>query len=229
MVIKMRILLLEDDIEAARYLGAGLEQEGFLVTHCDSSEKANIVLEANGFDAYIIDIMLPGQDGISFIEHLRQRNDNTPILILSARHTLDDRIRGLKTGGDDYLVKPYAFVELLARLQALLRRAHPQRSSSQLKIDNLVLDRMKRQVWRNEQEIILQNRDFSLLEYLMEHQDEVVTRTMLLEAIWGLHFDPQTNVVDVHICRLREKIDRNFSPALLHTVRGAGYVLKAPK
>ena len=221
----MKILVIEDDRETATYLVKGLTESGHVVDHAaDGDSGLELALSAN-YDALIVDRMLPGRDGLAIISALRESEVATPVLILSALGEVDDRVEGLTAGGDDYLVKPYAFSELLARLQALARRAQPEQQRTRLKVADLELDCLKRKVTRAEQNIQLQPREFRLLEYLMRHTGQVVTRTMLLENVWDYHFDPQTNVIDVHISRLRGKIDKDFEPPLLHTVRGAGYSL----
>jgi two-component system OmpR family response regulator len=221
----MKILVIEDDRETAAYLVKGLNESGHVVDHAaDGDSGLNLGLTAS-YDALIVDRMLPGRDGLSIISALREANVATPTLILSALGEVDDRVQGLTAGGDDYLVKPYAFAELLARLQALGRRAQPDQQRTVLKVADLELDCLKRKVTRAGQNIALQPREFRLLEYLMRHTGQVVTRTMLLENVWDYHFDPQTNVIDVHVSRLRAKIDKDFDRPLLHTVRGAGYSL----
>ncbi|MDP1707673.1 MAG: response regulator transcription factor [Gammaproteobacteria bacterium] len=223
----MRILLIEDDRQAAAYLVKGLKESGYAVDHAaNAGEGSHLALQEN-YDAMIIDRMLPGGDGLSIIEAIRGRGNATPVLILSALGEVDDRVKGLRAGGDDYLTKPYAFSELLARLEALLRR-RAGGVDGQLRVADLEMDLLARSVTRGGTRIDLQPREFRLLEYLMRHSNQVVTRTMLLEHVWDYHFDPQTNVIDVHVSRLRQKIDKNFSAPLLHTVRGAGYCLRAP-
>ncbi|HET7369472.1 MAG TPA: response regulator transcription factor [Gammaproteobacteria bacterium] len=224
----MQILVIEDDREAAAYLAKGLAESGHLpeLVH-DGAEGLRRAL-AETFDVIIVDRMLPGMDGLSIVAELRSRDKATPILILSALSDTDERVSGLRAGGDDYLVKPFAFSELLARVEALGRRQRPELVEKVLAVGDLRLDRIKRAVSRNGQRIQLQPREFRLLEFLMMRADQVVTRTMLLEHVWDYHFDPQTNVIDVHISRLRNKIDKDFDPPLLHTVRGAGYSLRTP-
>jgi two-component system OmpR family response regulator len=223
----MRILVIEDDRQAAAYLVKGLKESGYAVDHAaNAGEGSHLALQEN-YDAMIIDRMLPGGDGLSIIEAIRGRGNATPVLILSALGEVDDRVKGLRAGGDDYLTKPYAFSELLARLEALLRR-RAGGVDGQLRVADLEMDLLARSVTRGGTRIDLQPREFRLLEYLMRHSNQVVTRTMLLEHVWDYHFDPQTNVIDVHVSRLRQKIDKNFSAPLLHTVRGAGYCLRAP-
>jgi two-component system, OmpR family, response regulator len=223
----MHVLLMEDDGEAAAYLGKGLRESGHSVDHAATGEDGlHMALNAT-YDALVVDRMLPGRDGLSVIAMLRAGGDRTPALVLSAMGEVDDRVAGLRAGGDDYVVKPYAFREVLARLEALVRRTRPQAARSRLKVADLTLDLETHAVTRNGTRIQLQPREYHLLEYLMRHHGQVVTRTMLLEQVWDYHFDPQTNVVDVHISRLRAKIDRDFDRPLLHTVRGAGYKLSA--
>ena len=222
----MRILIIEDDQETAAYIVKGLKEAGHAVDHAADGQTGLQLGSAEPYDALVVDRMLPQLDGLSIIEELRGADINTPVLILSALGEVDDRVDGLKAGGDDYLAKPFAFSELLARLEALVRRAEIEAPVTRLQVDGLEMDLLSRTVRRDGQEIELQPREFRLLEYLMRHSGQVVTRTMLLEKVWDYHFDPQTNVIDVHISRLRSKIDRNFDIPLLHTVRGAGYVLR---
>lgn len=221
----MKILLIEDDARAAAYLVKGLEESGHAVDHAVNGVDGLHLAMTGAYDILIVDRMLPGLDGIALITAYRAAGRATPVLILSAMAEVDDRVLGLKAGGDDYLTKPYAFAELLARLDALTRRPVARDTQTTLTVADLVLDRVRHKVTRRDRPVVLQPREFRLLEYLMRHAGQVVTRTMLLEQVWGYHFDPQTNVIDVHISRLRSKIDRDFSPPLLHTVRGAGYML----
>ena len=221
----MKLLVIEDDRETAAYLVKGLSESGHSVDHAADGECGLEHALSTQYDALIVDRMLPGRDGLSIISALREAEISTPVLILSALGEVDDRVQGLTAGGDDYLVKPYAFSELLARLQALVRRVQPEQQKTFLKVSDLELDCLKRKVTRDGEKILLQPREFRLLEYLMRHEGQVVTRTMLLENVWDYHFDPQTNVIDVHISRLRGKIDKDFERPLLHTVRGAGYSL----
>lgn len=222
----MRILLIEDDREAAAYLLKGLSESGHVSDHAkDGAEGLHMALEGQ-YDVLIVDRMLPVHDGLSVVETLRAKNNVTPVLFLSALGEVDDRVKGLKAGGDDYLPKPYAFSELLARVEALVRRRMPEQVETKLLVEDLEMDLLQRLVKRAGLEIDLQPREFRLLEYLMRHAGQVVTRTMLLENVWDYHFDPQTNVIDVHISRLRAKIDKNFERPLLQTVRGAGYTLR---
>ncbi len=224
----MRILVVEDDLEAAGFLVKGLADGGHSVDHAKDGHEGLEMGRDNAYDALVVDRMLPRRDGLSVIEELRRQGVNTPVLILSALDAVDDRVAGLRAGGDDYLTKPYAINELDARLQALVRRANPEHTAMQLQVGDLKLDLLKHKVWRGDSLINLQPREFRLLEYLMRHEGQVVTRTMLLENVWDYHFDPQTNVIDVQISRLRSKIDKAFDSAMLQTVRGAGYKLVDP-
>lgn len=222
----MRLLVVEDDAAIARFVKKGLEEAGYVVdTAADGRVGLELALK-HPYDAAIVDVMLPGLDGLGLIEELRRRRIKMPMLILSAKHTVDDRVKGLQTGGDDYLTKPFAFVELLARLQAILRRSTAPSEPEQLIVGDLKLDRMTREVERGGRRIELRPREFSLLEYLMRNAGRVVSKTMILSRLWNYTFDPRTNVVDVLVFRLREKIDKDFDVKLLHTVRGVGYVLK---
>ena len=221
----MRILLIEDDQGAAAYLVQGLTESGHAVDHAANGDDGLRLAQDGEYDVMIVDRMLPGRDGLSIIRTLRAQNDTTPALVLSALGEVDDRVEGLRAGGDDYLVKPYAFAELLARLDALLRRGGDKDTASCLKIADLELDTAKNRVKRAGKVIHLQPRELRLLAFFMRHSGQVVTRTMLLEQVWDFQFDPQTNVIDTQISRLRAKIDRGFERPLLHTVRGAGYRL----
>lgn len=223
----MRILIIEDDLEAAAYVVKGLRESGHLADHAPDGETGLNQATDGAYDVLVVDRMLPKRDGLSVIQALRDEGDTTPILILSALGEVDDRVKGLKAGSDDYLTKPFAFSELLARIEALVRRQNPEQVQTKLSVGGLELDLLARTVTREGDQIELQPREFLLLEYLMKHAGQVVTRTMLLENVWEYHFDPQTNVIDVHISRLRAKIDKNFDQPLLHTVRGAGYSLRA--
>jgi len=222
----MRILVIEDDARTASHLVNGLRESGHIVDHAGDGESGLDVASSAGYDALIVDRMLPRLDGLALVRALRDGGDDTPVLILSALDKVDQRVEGLRSGGDDYLVKPYAFSELLARVEALARRRAPEQTATRLQVGDLTMDLLARQVERAGRGIDLQPREFQLLEYLMRHAGQVVTRTMLLEQVWEYHFDPQTNVIDVHISRLRKKIDRDFPQRLLHTVRGAGYVMR---
>ena len=223
----MRILVIEDDRKAAAYVVKGLAEGGHNADHAADGEDGYEMAAHGAYDVLVVDRMLPKLDGLTLVSRLRAAGVRTPILFLSALGEVDDRVKGLRAGGDDYLVKPYAFSELLARIEALARRNNPSEVETRLKVGDLELDCLTRRVSRGGQEILLQPREFRLLEYLMRNAGHVVTRTMLLEHVWDYHFDPQTNVIDVHISRLRSKIDRDFATPLLHTVRGAGYSLRA--
>jgi two-component system, OmpR family, response regulator len=223
----MRILVVEDDLEAQRYLVNGLKEAGHVVDDAADGDVGLTLALSRSYDVAIVDRMLPGLDGLKLVGEIREHGNTTPVLFLSALSEIDDRVRGLKAGGDDYLTKPYAFAELLARIDALMRRRHPASVKTQLQVGDLELDLLARTARRNGSAIDLQPREFRLLEYLMRHAGQVVTRTMLLESVWEYHFDPQTNVIDVHISRLRAKIDKGFETPLLHTVRGAGYMIRA--
>ncbi|MGB9108729.1 MAG: response regulator transcription factor [Telluria sp.] len=219
-------LVIEDDAETREYLRAGLESAGFTVLALDNGSDGSHQLRERRWDIVVLDRMLPGQvDGVTIIEQMRARGDLTPVLILSALNNVDERVRGLRAGSDDYLAKPFVMSELLARVNNLTRRATWSREVTQLKVADLQLDLRTIRVTRQGVSINLQPREFRLLEYLMRHEGQIVTRTMLLEGVWDYHFDPQTNVIDVQISRLRSKIDKDFGPPLIHTVRGAGYVL----
>jgi two-component system, OmpR family, response regulator len=224
----VKLLLVEDNERVARFVTKGLHESGHSVDHADNGRDGMFLAASEPYDVIIMDRMLPGQiDGLGIIEALRRAGNQTPILILSALSDVDERIRGLRSGGDDYLTKPFAFGELLARIDALSRRQRAESPSELvLQVGDLRLDLLSRKAQRGTRPITLQPREFKLLEYLMRHAGQVVTRTMLLEAVWDLHFDPQTNVIDVHISRLRAAIDKGFERPLLHTVRGAGYVLR---
>ncbi len=223
----MQILIVEDDIQTANYLIKGLTEEGHNVSHESEGNTGLFMALENDYDVIIMDRMLPKLDGLSIIKTIRASGKQTPIIILSALGEVNDRVLGLKAGGDDYLVKPFAFAELLARLEVLVRRSDVKAIETTIKVADLELDQMSHCVKRAGQAIDLQPREFRLLEYLMRHQGQVVTRTMLLEAVWDFHFDPQTNVIDVHISKLRSKIDKGFDSPLLQTIRGTGYCLKS--
>lgn len=222
----MRILLVEDDRDAAAYLVKALREAGHVPDHAVDGEDGYAQATVNSYDVLVVDRMLPKLDGLSVIGRLRAEGVRTPTLILSALGQVDDRVAGLRAGGDDYLTKPYAFSELLARIEALGRRGAPNAADTVYRVGDLELDRLAHKVVRLGGEIVLQPREFRLLEYLMRHAGQVVTRTMLLENVWDYHFDPQTNVIDVHISRLRSKIDKGYDTPLLHTVRGAGYMVR---
>ena len=223
----MRILVIEDDRETADFIAKGLSEAGYVADVVTDGKEGLVRAVGEDYDAAIVDRMLPGLDGLSLVEALRGAGKRLPILFLSAMGGVEDRVQGLRRGGDDYLTKPFAFSELHARLEVLLRRRGGETVETVLKVADLEMDLLARQVRRAGREIELQPREFRLLEYLMRHAGQVVTRTMLLENVWGYHFDPQTNVIDVHISRLRQKIDRDFDRPLLQTVRGAGYALRA--
>ncbi len=223
----MHILLIEDDINAASYVIKGLKESGHVVDHASDGEEGMELSLALKFDVIIIDRMLPKLDGLSLIKKIRDKKINTPILILSALGEVDEKVLGLKAGADDYLAKPFSFSELLARIEVLVRRTNPEVKETSIKVGSLIMNLLTRQVHRNGIEIELQPREFRLLEFLMRRSNQVVTRTMLLEGVWEYHFDPQTNVIDVHISRLRSKIDKPFDgKEMLFTERGAGYALR---
>jgi two-component system OmpR family response regulator len=223
----MRILIIEDDPEAAAYLVKAFREAGHLADHAADGLEGYAMARDGAYDALIVDRMLPKLDGLSLIGGLREQKIDTPVLILSALGQVDDRVKGLRAGGDDYLAKPYAFSELLARVEVLQRRKGGAASDPTVyRVGGLELDRLSHKLTRNGHEILMQPREFRLLEYLMKHAGQVVTRTMLLENVWDYHFDPQTNVIDVHISRLRSKIDKGFDTPLLHTIRGAGYMIR---
>lgn len=227
----MRILVIDDDRETLDFVVQGLEESGHVADEAEDGKEGLFLALEGDHDAIVVDRMLPGLDGLSIVQTLRSEGRKTPILILSALGEVDDRVQGLRRGGDDYLVKPFAFSELLARLEALVRRGEtePDAAPTRLSVADLEIDRLSRRVKRAGRTIELQPREFRLLEFLMEHSGQVVTRTMLLEKVWDYHFDPQTNVIDVHVSRLRSKIDKDFDPPLIHTVRGVGYVLRVPE
>jgi two-component system OmpR family response regulator len=222
----MRVLVVEDDRETAHFLQKALKESGHSADLAEDGETGLSLAEGGDYDVLIVDRMLPRLDGLTMIKELRGKGMRTPVLILSALGEVDDRVKGLRAGGDDYLTKPYAYSELLARVEALARRAVPEEQETRYAVGGLVLDRLSHRVTRDGEPIQLQPREYRLLEYLMKHAGQVVTRTMLLEHVWDYHFDPQTNVIDVHVSRLRAKIDKNFDKPLLHTVRGAGYTIR---
>ncbi len=222
----MHILIIEDDKQAADYLVNALNEAGHNVDHAGDGETAFMMCDASEYDVLVVDRMLPKMDGLSLLRKLRDRGDMTHALILSALGQVDDRVEGLRSGGDDYLTKPYSFSELLARIEVLSKRKIIDDTGTVLAVADLKLDRLSHKVFRAETKILLQPREFRLLEYLMRNAGKVVTRTMLLEQVWDYHFDPQTNVIDVHISRLRGKIDKEFDFPLLHTIRGTGYILQ---
>lgn len=225
----MRALLIEDDPQLSQYLQKALKEVGIVADHSADGRDGLFLAMSEEYDILIVDRMLPQLDGLSILRTLRASDKHTPVLILSALGEVDDRVAGLRAGGDDYLVKPFAFSELHARIEALMRRGNSDTPETRLSLGDLQMDLLKREVQRAGQNLELQPLEFRLLEYLLRHAGQVVTRTMLLENVWDYHFDPQTNVIDVHISRLRGKIDRDFDHPLLHTVRGAGYQLRAPQ
>ena len=225
----MRILVVEDDRKIASLVVRGMEQAGFAVDHAEDGDDALHLILSGSYDAAIMDVMLPKLDGLTIIERMRQQKILTPVIVLSAKRSVDDRVRGLQTGGDDYLVKPFSFSELLARVHALIRRANHETEPTRLLIGELSLDLLSREVRRSGKKIDLQPREFSLLEYLMRSSGRVVSKTMIIEHVWGYNFDPQTNVVDVLVSRLRNKVDRDFENKMIHTHRGVGYALKLPE
>ena len=222
----MRLLLVEDDSKIGAFVQKGLKEAGYVVDRAEDGPAGLQMALDLCYDAAIVDIMLPGLDGLAIIDELRRRRIRLPVIILSAKRSIDDRVEGLRAGGDDYLTKPFAFSELLARVQALIRRASDTPEPTGLSVADLNIDLLARTVHRGEQRINLQPREFALLEYLARNADRVVSRTMIMEHVWGYNFDPNTNIVESRISRLRDKIDRNFARPLIHTVRGMGYVLK---
>ena len=224
----MRILLVEDDLKIASFVLKGLKESGFAVDHAVDGKEGLYMALTEPYDTAIIDIMLPQLNGFSLIEDLRRQQINTPVIILSAKRSVDDRVQGLHAGSDDYLTKPFAFSELLARVQALIRRSTGASEPTSLAVGDLSMNLLTREVIRGGKKIDLQPREFALLEYLMRNTGRVVSKTMIMEHVWDYNFDPQTNVVEARICRLRDKIDKDFGVKLIQTIRGAGYVLKGP-
>jgi heavy metal response regulator len=222
----MRILLVEDDLKIASFVQKGLKEAGFAVDHATNGEDGLHLAVTESYDALIIDVMLPKLDGLALIEKLRDQQINTPVIILSAKRSVDDRVKGLQKGSDDYLTKPFAFTELLARLHALIRRSNGITEPSRLISGDLSMNLLTREVVRGDTNIELQPREFALLEYLMRNAGKVVSKTMIMEHVWNFNFDPQTNVVEARMSRLRDKIDRSFDKKIIHTIRGVGYVLK---
>ena len=222
----MRVLIVEDDERTASFVAKGLREAGYIVEHAADGATGLQMAKVAAFDAAIVDIMLPKLDGLTLIQHLRRDGVRTPVLVLSAKRSVDDRVRGLQAGGDDYLVKPFAFAELLARVQALIRRTTATTEPTTLNVGDLTMDLLRRRVTRAEQEIDLQPKEFALLEFLMRNAGRVVSKTMIMEHVWEYNFDPQTNVVEARVCRLRDKIDRPFTRKLIRTIRGVGYVLE---
>ena len=223
----MRVLLVEDDEKLASYIEKGLKEAGFAVDRAEQGDEGLRLVLRSSYDVAIVDLMLPQLDGLTLIHRMRARKVLTPVLILSAKRSVDDRVRGLQTGGDDYLTKPFSFAELLARIQALIRRANHESEPTCLTVGDLSIDLLRREVIRSGIKIDLQPREFALLEYLMRNDGRVVSKTMIVEHVWGYGFDPLTNIVDVVISRLRNKVDRDFDQKLIHTFRGVGYALKA--
>ena len=222
----MRLLLIEDDLKIASFVSKGLKEAGFVIEHASDGKAGLQMALTSSYDAAVIDIMLPGLDGLAIIDELRQRRIKLPVIILSAKRSIDERVEGLQAGGDDYLTKPFAFSELLARIQALIRRASDTPEPTGITVGDLSIDLLTRLVTRADKKIELQPREFSLLEYLARNAGRVVSKTMIMEHVWDYNFDPHTNVVESRICRLRDKIDKDFDTSLIHTVRGMGYVLK---
>jgi two-component system OmpR family response regulator len=225
-IYAMRLLLVEDDKKIALFVASGLKQAGFAVDHMENGEDGLHMALNEPYDVAVIDIMLPEIDGLTLIEEIRNHGITMPVLILSAKRTVDDRVKGLQTGGDDYLTKPFAFSELLARVQALIRRSNGVSSVTKLEVSDLILNPVSRKVERAGRKIDIQPLEFSLLEYLMRNAGQVVSKTMIMEHVWDYNFNPQTNVVEARICHLRDKVDRGFDKKLIHTIRGVGYVLK---
>ena len=224
----MRLLLVEDDIKIASFIIKGLKSSGFAVDHAPDGEDGLHMALNEPYDVAVIDLMLPKIDGLTLIENMRNQKINTPVIILSAKGSIDDRVKGLYAGGDDYLTKPFAFSELLARVQALIRRSSGTSDPTVISVGDLSVNLLTREVMRDETAIELQPLEYSLLEYLMRNSGKVVSKTMIMEHVWNYNFDPQTNVVEARICRLRDKIDKPFEKKIIHTVRGVGYVLKEP-
>ncbi len=222
----MRLLLVEDDSKIASFVVKGLEEAGFAVDHAADGEEGLYLALNESYDVAVIDIMLPKLDGLTIIEEMRQHKINTPVIILSAKQTVDDRVKGLQTGGDDYLTKPFSFAELLARIQALIRRATNTTEPTCLNAGDLSVELLTREIVRAGKKIELQPREYALLEYLMRNEGRVLSKTMILEHVWGYDFNPQTDVVDVLVCRLRSKVDRDFDEKMIQTIRGVGYALK---
>jgi heavy metal response regulator len=222
----MRILIVEDDSTIAHFIEKGLKEEGFAVDHVANGEDGLHMALTEPYDAAILDIMLPKLDGLAVLQRMRESGVTTPVLILSAKRSVDDRVKGLQSGGDDYLTKPFAFTELVARIRALIRRSTGTANPTSLSAADLTIDLLTREVTRGAETIELQPKEYALLEYLMHNKGRVVTKTMIIEHVWNYNFDPETNVVEARICRLRDKIDKDHDPKLIHTIRGAGYVLK---
>ncbi len=222
----MRLLLLEDEQKVAEFVQKGMEEAGFVVERVERGEDALSLALTEDFDVAVLDVMVPGVDGLTVIRKLRESQNRLPVLVLSAKHTLEDRVAGLEQGADDYLVKPFSFTELLVRVQALIRRSSQKAEPTSLRFADLEMNLLSREVKRSGQSLSLQPREFSLLEYFLRHPERVLSKTFILEHVWGYDFDPQTNVVDVLVSRLRSKVDKDFDTKLIHTLRGVGYVLK---
>jgi two-component system OmpR family response regulator len=222
----VRILIVEDDKQTAQFILKGLRQEGFAVDHASDGEDGLHLVLTESYDAAVIDIMLPKLDGLALIDEMRKKGNEIPVIVLSAKNSVDDRIKGLQAGGDDYLVKPFAFSELVARIHALIRRATRAGEPTALSVGNLKMDLSRRKVFRKDIEIELQPKEFALLEYLMRNVGRVVSKTMIMEHVWDYNFDPRTTVVESRVCRLRDKVDRPFGTNLIHTIRGVGYVFE---
>ena len=224
----MRLLLIEDDHKMAAFILKGFKEAGYAVDHADNGEDGLHLMETVPYDAAVIDLMIPKMDGLSLIREVRKQHINTPVIILSAKQSLDDRVKGLEIGSDDYLTKPFSFSELLARVHALIRRASNVSDPTSLSIADLTMDLLTREIFRAGRKIVLQPIEYALLEYLLRNQNKVVTKTMIMEHVWDYNFDPRTNVVEARICKLREKIDKSFAIKLIHTVRGVGYIIREP-
>ncbi|HCD34504.1 MAG TPA: DNA-binding response regulator [Phycisphaerales bacterium] len=220
----MNVLVIEDDQVTADFILRGLKQEGYTVTHAPNGHEGFIHLSEYHYDAAVVDIMMPVMDGLTLVDKLRSRKIMTPVLLLSARNSVGDRVRGLQAGGDDYMIKPFAFSELIARLQSLVRRSQTVTEPDQLRIGDLSMDLICRKVYRNGKEIILQPRELALLEYFMRHKGRIISKTLIMEHVWDYNFDPQTNVVESRVCKLRGKLKQPDSPELIHTVKGLGYI-----
>ncbi len=223
----MRLLLIEDDKKIASFIEKGLKESGFSVDVAFEGVEGSALALSQSYDVAVVDIMLPGLDGLTIIEKMRREGVQTPVLILSARQSVDDRIHGLQTGGDDYMVKPFSFSELLARVQALIRRDKSLTTTTRLQVGPLQMDLLRHEVYRDEEKIELPAKEYALLQYMMRNPDVVISKTSILEKVYDYAFDPQTNVVDVLVCRLRNKIDKHFQEKMIHTVRGMGYVLRS--
>lgn len=224
----MHLLIVEDDPEIASYLVKGLQEAGHQTEHADNGQDGLALATRGHYDAIILDRLMPGMDGLAVLAALRASGSAVPVMILSALNHVDERIKGLRAGGDDYLVKPFVLSELMARIEVITRRTQRAEQDSNMRVHNLELNRLTREVHRDGEEILLKPQEYRVLEYLMRHSGQIVTRTMLLEGVWDYHFDPQTNVIDVHMSRLRSKIDKAPWPPLIHTLRGAGYCLREP-